>query len=233
VRVLNIVAARSTWLFDLADLNPKGKSLFPEIIDWLKDTYNFQEAPESTSVPNEENRKGLPFKRGEFQAREEVFVDVELTLFNDGLVANSSSSTEDTDRFLENVLASAVTKFSLTFDPSMVRRKLYLSEVNVKLDQPLANLNPKLAQFAEKLSSMCRTIIAQPFEVGGLSLWADVTNAVYKAPPFLIERRINAPFNENRFYSKAPLQTEEHVTLLKELEDILTLPPPANTWPPK
>jgi hypothetical protein len=219
VRVLSVVAARSTWLFDLADLNPKGKSLFPEIIDWLKETYNFAEAPESAAKVDDKN--GLPLKKGEFQAREEVFVDVELTLYNDGLIANSSSSTEDTDKFLDNVVTSAVAEFSLTFDPSMVRRKLYLSELNVRLDNPLVNLNPKLAHFAENLSSVCKDAIVQPFEVGGLALWTDVTNSVYKTPPFLIERKLNAPFRENRFYSKAPLRTDEHITILKELEDLL------------
>jgi hypothetical protein len=217
--VLNVVAARSTWLFDLADLNPKGKSIFPDIIDWLKDTYHFNKAPKSAADIDE--NKGLPFKEGEFQAREEVFVAVELTLFNDGLVANSSSSTDDTDKFLEHVIASAVTEFSLTFDPSMIRRRLYLSELNVRLDQPLGNLNPKLAHFVEKLSSMCKSVIVSPFEVGGLSLWTDVTNAVYKAPAFSIERRLNAPFSENRFYSKAPLRTDDHIAMLQEFEDIL------------
>ncbi len=229
MRVMNVVAARSTWLFDLADLNPKGKSLFPEIGEWLKDTYSFKESPEPSAVTDD--GKGMIFKKGEFQAREEVFVDVELTLFNDGLVANSSSSTEDTDKFLQNVIDSAVTEFSLTFDPDMLRRRLYLSELNVKFDQPLANLNPKLTQFADKLSAMCKDVIAKPFETGGLSFWTDVTLAVYKIPPFTIERKLNAPFNENRFYTKAPVQTENHKTLLTELEQILSPPPPAlKTW---
>ena len=232
MRVLNVVAARSTWLFELADLNPKGKSLFPEIIDWLKDTYNFKEAPELAAKVDDS--KGLPFKKGEFQAREEVFVDVELTMFNDGLVANSSSSTEDTDKFLENVIASAVMEYNLTFDPSMVRRKLYMSELNVRLDQPLANLNPRLSQFARKISSMNTSAGGNPFEVGGLSFWTDSTYTVTKTPPFMIERKLNAPFNENRFLTKAPLQTEQHIAVLRELEEMLTVQPVGPpTWPPK
>ena len=221
MKVFSVVAARSTWLFDLADLNPKGKSLFPEIIEWLKDTYNFKETPDPAMLPTAENRNGLPFKRGEYQAREEVFVDVEVTLFNDGLVANSSSSTEDTDKFLENLTSTAATEFSLTFDPQIVRRRLYMSELNVRLDNPLSNLNPRLTQFAEKLSSMTRSVITSDFEIAGFSLMSDVTNAVYKVPGFAIERKLNAPFNENRFYTKAPLQTEEHISMLKELEAIL------------
>jgi hypothetical protein len=219
MRVLNVVAAGSSWLFDIADLNPKGKSVFPEIIDWLKDTYNFKQTPETAA--DIEAGKGLIFRNGEFQAREEVFVDVQLTIFNDGLVAKSSSSTEDTDKFLENVVSSAVTEFSLAFDPGIVRRKIYLSELNIRLDTPLANLDPKLTAFADKLTSMCSNTSPVHFEVGGIAFWTDSTFAVTKTPAFLVERKHNAPFSENRFYTKAPLQTQQHIEMLAELEAIL------------
>jgi hypothetical protein len=138
--------------------------------------------------------------------------------------ANSSSSTEDTDKFLQSVIESAVTEYSLTFDRDMIRRRLYLSELNVRLDQPLEKLNPKLAQFASKLSVMCKDVITKPFEAGGISFLTDVTHAVYKVPSFAVERKVNAPFNENRFCTKAPLQTVQHIEMLAELETILAAP---------
>lgn len=230
MRVLNVVSASTTWLFDIADLNPKGKSVFPEILEWLKDTYNFKVAPVTEEAIDA--KEGLQFKKGIYQAREEVFVDVEMSIFNDGIMAKSSSSTSDTDRFLDNVISSATAEFSLTFDPNMIRRTLYLSELNIKLEQPLPNLNPKLTAIASTLSKSSGS--ANPFELGGISFWTDVTHSVYKMPPFTIERRVNAPFNENRFYTKAPLQTEQHVALLKEIESILA-PTPAtvakSSWP--
>src|ERR1700685_2478093 len=124
MRVLNTVSASSTWLFEVADLNPKGKSLFPELLDWLKDRYNFKTAPETAEAI--EGKEGLQFKKGAYQAREEVFVDVDLTIFNDGVLAKTSSSTEDTDRFVEDVISGIVLDFSLTFDQNMIRRKIYL-----------------------------------------------------------------------------------------------------------
>ncbi len=148
-------------------------------------------------------------------------MDVQLTIFNDGLVARSSSSTEDTDKFLENVVSSAVTEFSLTFDPSMVRRRIYLSELMIRLDKPLWSINPKLTTFADKLSALCSSTSPLHFEVGGIAFWADTAFSVTKTSPFLIERKINAPFNENRFYAKAPLETARHIALLGEFEDIL------------
>lgn len=217
MRILNVVSASSTWLFDTADLNPKGKSVFPELLDWLKERYDFKVAP--ATAEELEGKAGLQFKKGAFQAREEVFVDVELTIFNDGLVAKSSSSTEDTDRFLGDVISGAVADFNLTFDPDMIRRKLYLSELNVKLEQPLPNLNPQLSAFASQLTKDSGS--EHPFEVGGISFWTDVTNSVYKTPPFTIERRLNAPFSENRFYTKAPLRTEQHIAVLTDLENLL------------
>jgi len=217
MKVLQHLGARATWLFDTADLNPKGKSLFPDLLDWLKETYRFEQAPKS--LPPEGENKGLEFKKGEFQTEEEMFVNVDLTVWNDGLVANSSKTTEDTDKFLGDVLRNATTEFSLTFDPNMVRRKLYISELNVKIDEPFAKLNHRLADFAEKLSALLPD--ARPFSAGGISFWTDTTFNVTKLPPFGIERRVNAPFSENRFYTKAPLQTHQHIELLTEFEEIL------------
>jgi hypothetical protein len=214
---IQTVSAKTTWLFDLADLNPKGKSLFPEILDWLKENYHFQEAPE---FPPKDEKQGLSFKRGEFQAQEEFFVDVELIVFNDGLVAGASSSTEDADRFLVDIMKNASTEFSLTFDQSMIRKKLYLSELVVRLDQPLSNLNPRLTEFANKLSSHFPSI--GPFSTGGISFWTDSTFSVTKTAPFSIERRINTPFNENKYFSKAPWPTEQHLAMLKEFESLLS-----------
>ena len=226
MKVLSVAAAHSSWLFDISDLNPKGKSLFPEMFDWLKDNYHFAQAPASIADLDKDT-KALVFLNGEFQAREEVFVAVELRIFNDGLVANSSSSTDDTDKFLEDVLTSAAAEFSLTFEPAMVRRRQYISELNIRLEQPLGNLNPKLVQFANKLTAMTAAVNPSAFEVGGISFWADVTHSVYKIPGFSIERKINAPFNENRFFSRAPLKTQEHIAMLEELEGILAPPPAA------
>jgi hypothetical protein len=213
---LSYISGRTTWLFDIADLNPKGKNIIPDILDWLKETYHFQEAPE---FPPKEENQGLVFKRGEFQTQEEFFVEVGLTLFNDGLVASSSSSTEDAEKFLADVMKTASSEFSLTFDVGMIRKTLYLSELVIKLDYPLSNLNPRLADFSKKLSSLLPDV--NPFSAGGISFWTDSTFAVTKTAPFFLERKLNAPFSENKYISKAPIPTQQHLTMLEEFEELL------------
>jgi hypothetical protein len=137
------------------------------------------------------------------------------------LLAGTHSSTHDTDAFLLDVLRSAAEEFGLYFDPTIIRSKIYLSEITVRMEQSLRTLNPKLARFAERLSMIHGHKCAGPFEVGGISFWADTSMAALKFAPFLLERKLNAPFSENRYYSKAPLHTDEHVRLLEDFEGLL------------
>jgi len=215
MQLLNVLTARSTWLFDVNDLNPRGKSFFSDLIVWLRGRYGFSTFP---STPSDvDQSKGLAFKGGKFQTKDKVNLAVELIIYTDGLVANTYSSTEDTDMFIEDALAAATSEFDLNYTPEMIRQKLYLSEIGVRLNQSLAKLNPKLDAFAARISSVCHT----RFEPGGVSFWTDVANSAIKTPPFSIERRVNAPFSENRFFSTAPLGTTLHKMLLAEFEQLL------------
>jgi len=218
MELLNVTSARVTWLFDINDLNPRGKSIFPELIDWLKDNYSFSQFP-SSATDFDKDTKGLLFKGGSFQVRDEIFVNVELSVFSDGLAANSYSSTRDTEAFLEDVLTTAAKDFSLYYKPSMIRTKIPLSEVTVRLKEPLSKLNPGLSEFAEKISHLSPR--PSEFELGGISFWTDSSNSSLKLAAFSLERKINAPFSENRFYSKASMHTDAHLGLIEEFEQLL------------
>ena len=218
MELLNVIAARSTWLFDINDLNPKGKDVAGDLIDWLKDNYHFIAAP-SSATDVDTDTKGFIFKQGSFQARDEIFVSVDLSVYNDGLVASTHSSTRDTETFLEDVLTTAAKEFSLYYRPSIVRKKIPLSEVTVRLDEPLARLNPGLAEFARKIAQLSPR--QADFELGGVSFWTDNSHSSLKLSAFSIERKIDAPFSENRFYSKASLHTDDHLRLITEFEQLL------------
>jgi hypothetical protein len=216
------MTARAIWLFDIQDLNPKGKSIFPDLFDWLKATYHFEKIPKS--VDDRDPHGGWAFSKGDFQVKEEIFIDVDLAIYNDGLVATTYSSTDETEAFLANVLELAGKEYSLVFNPSMVRRKLYLSEVNVETKGSLSRISQALNEFAGKVSSALNFDSGLGFEVTGIGFGADLT----ALPPskqlfsgFAFERKAGAPFSENRFYSKAPLPTHQHLALLDELEKLL------------
>jgi hypothetical protein len=215
MELLNVITARSVWLFDLAELNPKGKSVFPELLDWLKDTYDFEKSPKS--VDDVDETKALVFSRGHYQAKEEIFVYVvELKVYTDGLVANTQSSTKDTDAFLNDILTTSGQEFSLTYKSEMIRKRLYLSELNVRSQKNLGGVNPHLDDFASRISKAG----GHQFEFAGLSFWPRQAIPPTAISAFTLERKVNTDRNENKYFSRAPLHTEDHFNLLQEIESV-------------
>lgn len=151
MQLLSVIKARSIWLFDIGELNPRGKRLGPELLGWLKDSYNFSKAPSSANDVDE--TKALAFLGGSFQATAAEAIDVDLKLYNDGVVADTRSSTKDGDNFIEDLLKSAAKQFKLNYTPEMIRKRLYLSELNLRCDKTLENACPRLKGFGDKISA--------------------------------------------------------------------------------
>lgn len=218
MELLSVNIARAIWLFDLADLNPSGKSIMSDLLEWLKDSYHFESAP-SKPTELDPTTKALLFERGQFQVREEIFVDVGLKVFTDGIVAESHSSTRDSELFLDDLLASATKEFNLTFKARMVRKKLYYSELYVFTEKTLVGIHPKAAEFAAKIDGLVPSKLGISFQVSALSFWPTQTPPPpIVISPFRFERKLNTQASEGKYYSSAPLHTDDHLSLLNELE---------------
>jgi hypothetical protein len=219
MNLLSVGVARSVWLFDLNEMNAMGKSIFPDIFLWLGEKYSFQTFPKSIADLDKET-KGYVFKTGKFQTDEGSFA-VNLSFFNDGLVAESWASTEKTDAFLEDALRSAAVKYGLVYHPELIRSKQYVSELNVRLDYPLTNLNAKIAGFCQSMTSVFKKHNLRDFDLTGMSFGPDASATAYKPPHFTIERKMGVPFSERRFWSKSPFTTTYHLRILGEFEQML------------
>jgi hypothetical protein len=222
MKFLSVLNARSVWLFDTADLNPRGKHIFPANVEWLKENYGFVKLP--ANIGDVDKNGGLLFQSGSFQTKTGDLVSItEMAIYNDGIIVNSRSSTKDTDEFLEDALTRLAKEFDLPYSPEMIRVKQYLSELRFQLEYPLSNLNRHLQAFSLKVSSLRSDL--PPFEFTGLSFGVDTTTLPTKPSGFVIERQINTAFAENRYYSKAPLHTDAHIKILEDFEtDLLATP---------
>ncbi|HVA01239.1 MAG TPA: hypothetical protein VMV34_06225 [Terriglobia bacterium] len=223
MELLNVVTARAVWLFDISELNPRGKSIFPELFGWLEEEYHFEKVPKS--ITDVDDTKGLVFSRGNFQAKEEIFVDVELKIYNDGLVANSQSSTRDTEAFLESVLKSVTEEFSLVFNPEIIRRRMCVSELYAKSIRLLSGINPILSQLANKLTELVPGSVKSPFEVGGIIISPVQSITPQLLSSFRFERKANTSPDEHKYFSTAPMHTDDHLGLLDWFEqNVMTEP---------
>jgi len=167
--------------------------------------------------------EGVSFQEGMFQNKEGHEIYIEINAFNWGIVGETRSSTQDSDDFLDGFLTWLVGELDLVPYKEILKRKIYVSELWVQTDKTLNGLNPKLAKSANRLASL---IVGHEhhqveFETSGIIFSC---NPETIGPPgsFRFERAEGVPFNENRYYSAAPLQTDAHFEILKELEKLLS-----------
>lgn len=222
MQLLSIDTARAIWLLNLNDLNPRGKAIGPDLANWLKATYGFtnvQRSPESGGKLESIKFSDGKFRCGDEEDGAEKHIYIEFSIYNDGLVADTRSSTKDADQFLNDMLTSAANTLNLAYNSSMIRKVLYLSQVDIRLEREFNFLNPQLQGFAGKISSLLDRI---PFDFSGVAFSVH-PNPPWQYSPFRIERKVNTPWQDNRYFSSAPLHTEDHIALLEEFEQNLLI----------
>jgi hypothetical protein len=219
MQLLSVLEARSVWFVDLDELNPTGISI-KRVLDKLVGAYGFTIAPSSEDLGHIDSQKGVVFDQGIFKWNDSD-IAVKATMFPDGFIVDTSASTKASDAFLTDLLERKFTDVGLCFRPEMITRKAYKSQVLVSTDKKLATLNPNLAALAAKITALVSTDIAPAsFEFGGLIINADPAKMPTPSN-FTFERRLKAPFRENKYFSVAPLQTHVHLEILNELESLL------------
>ncbi len=219
MKLQSVSLARSIWLFPVLALNPGGKSL-RTILRALIDKCQFLGHP---ATPEQWTSNELKFENGVFLTPRGDEVGVSFSLYKDGLVADTRSSTDDATAFLRHVLEWVHREHGLVHYESLTtpRTQRYISAVYVTCDYPIDTAMPKLQVFtsavAESTSSR-RGSGAMQFT--GFTIGQDPAEAKGDNWEFKFERVVDAPFSENRFYSWAPCQTDTHLELLSKLEEI-------------
>jgi hypothetical protein len=212
MKVLSVGLARVFLVFDISEINPTGKDIYVHLLPALLDDYKFKTSPK----PGEDLSQGMKLTGGEFVKEDGTVLNVNVTIYSDGIAADTFSSTKDSEEFLATAL-SELPDAGFVWEPSMIRRKMYLSQLNVKCSASLDFLNPELSVIAKKLSEMCGAV----FGVAAFELWPDQTQKINPAN-FSFQRKVGEPLDTDRFWSQAALPTEQHVELLTSLEVALS-----------
>jgi hypothetical protein len=217
MKLLSVNMARAIWWGSLLDLNPKGIDLGRIITPILVNIYKFASFPSIQDIFNA--AEGWKFKNGQFKINEENPILIDFTIFNDGMVAETHSSTDHSESFLEDVLNQFSQNFKFPNWKEVIKRKNYVSEFWVSMNITLELINPKLKSICKYLSDNIEEK-DKIFQVGGISFWPDQTSKINPFP-LMLERALAFPFSENRYFSRAPLTTKKHWEVLEKLESIL------------
>lgn len=191
--------------------------MFRDLVPALIEEYHFKTFPQVGG----DFKDGMKFENGSFTNGNGDVLPIKLTVFHDGLAADTYSATRDSDQFLEEVLGM-LPELGFAYDPSMVRRKAYTSQLHVKCQRQLDQINPKLEAFARRISEVLGWQLS--FGFAAIEFWPDPRQAL-KPANFSFQKRTGEELSSDRYWTQAPLPTDDHLRLLEELEEILLAVP--------
>jgi hypothetical protein len=222
MKIVTVDIARTTWLFPLAEFNPIGRSMTQALID-LKERYKFKKAP-THSLDFDPEKKGLIFSEGEFVNRDGVAVLAKLSLFSDGAVSDTWSSTRDSEDLLKDAMRWIKAQHGFSLPAERSAKTLYLSALTVLAENFQIPGKAKFDALAEMMSARLAEA-GRPnkgYIVNGFNLVSAEWDKQGAPVEYRFEIRNSSHPGENRYYASAPLPTDIHFALLQEQERLFS-----------
>jgi hypothetical protein len=146
-----------------------------------------------------------------------------VQIFTHGILLDTRVSTDVSAALLHDTLVWAKSELGLHFEDRMIKRKALASQLTFESDMKMARLNPALDRIARWISVKLSDSMGQPvvYEPTGLVLNLDQSISKLTPGAFTIERRAEVPFSDNKYFSSAPLSTQDHIGTLKDFEKTL------------
>jgi hypothetical protein len=131
MNLVSLESGRTTWLFPVEEIIPLGGADGPKIIAAISSKYTFTHPP-ANPTREDIDKNGLKFAGGQMLHEGKIANIGEFIVFNDGIVA-VSSSTELAESFLQDVIAFLVSEFEFRKISSDLK-KVHISTVVVEFN---------------------------------------------------------------------------------------------------
>jgi hypothetical protein len=195
-----------------------------DIMQAVKNRYQFQQSP--TFVRNAPMTPMVwNFQNGRYTQGDENLGILQLVMTPKG-DSVASSRTEYAELVLDDLIEMLDTQFGYRLRQS-TKGKIYWSHLVVEFDK-------STGEYIEKIGAIERFVTEhinnkKIYRFKGCAFGARTSplppNAdtidILEDQDFLIEHRVDTPFEQNRFFSSAPLTTDKHIRALEEIESII------------
>ncbi len=226
MRISAVLLARTIAFLDTADLNPRGSVNIPGLIPIIAKRFSFQKFPKKFGSDEEngdkkDDQKGLIFEHGYIEG----LTVQNMTLYSDGIKIDLLSSTEDGKRIIRDTLRWLGDEVGLNFSENMLKRWGFISNLTFESDVDLDAIHPALRLLAENVDKLVSSRLGTDigYRPTGVTLDFERANREISLAQFTIERRAKAPFSENKYFSSAPLETDDHIFVLQQFENDIRL----------
>jgi len=210
-----VLLARVLLFVESFDLNPRGKAYYPDIVQGIVGKCGFYKFPQK--LEDFDETKGVEFVGGRWG---DVTIET-MKIFSNGLMLDTRVSTSESERVLREALSWAAAEFGLAYDPRMISRRGYVSNLTFYSDvQILGKSDSPVAKLAQRANDAIDQIIGDktPWQPIILTLNSDQIPRKPTNAPFTIQRRGDVAFSENKYYSESPFPTDVHLALLERFE---------------
>src|ERR1700733_12670903 len=184
----------------------------------LMKRYSFASGP--TNIQQLEASK-IELRQGEFN---DTGIE-SLSIYSDGVIITSKSSTEVLDAFLVDAFEWLDSAFGLKLVESHTINRAYESNVLVHSDAKLLKALEAYTAVQELLTKHVKAAMGLDvsFAPAGLSFAADHSLiAGMKPEAFRLERKVGLAFDTNYYVSRAPTRTPDHLSILETLEKLVS-----------
>jgi hypothetical protein len=221
MKIISFESARVTRLFPLEEFAPASGANSPSIVNLIAERYGFSIVPTITTR-EDLNKKGLVFGMGHFQFGGQPLVVTDFAIYTDGLAAVAERS-EWAEAFLDDVISWVKTELGFREISSGIR-KLYSSSVVVDFESSPSSLVRQFKQIAEFISVRTVTVASdrKQMNFARLDFEIDIRTLAGQAAisKFVLERRAGVGFEQERYFSSAPMTTADHLQTLEEIERV-------------
>lgn len=223
MKIVAYDAGRATLLLPLEEVLPLDGYDSREVLDNITDRYNFSTGPDY-SMPREKLQKaGFNFELGTFIFNGKAIEIGRLSVFSDGVVA-VSAKTDYAEALIDDLMAWLQADMGFR-SPLRPTRKLFLSNVVFDLEIGVEGLIKKHSEMANLLGKVASKYFpnAPVPRLSRIDIDFDPEDhqSSIQMPGLVIERRGGVPFEQERYFSSAPLRTHEHEAVLESIEKLM------------
>ena len=222
MELATVALARFIGFFEIADLDPRGRLHYPDLFAGLVQRFGFQKFPQKYEefYP----QKGIELAAGKWESGS---ID-KVVIYSGGIVVDTRSSTDDSEKVLDECLMWTRTEFGLQYHQEMIKRKGYVSQLTFYSDAPIFSaLSSPLSRLAQNVTRSLEKSLGEKinYEPSSFAIHLDQTTRQLSPAAFTLQRRAGIPFTDNKYFSEAPLPTGIHKELLKAFEADLRAAP--------
>ena len=215
VKIITFSTGTLLSLFPLEAFTPLGMINEREIIAAIGQRYNFGTTPTLSTYAELET--GLSYELGFFATEWGEITINRLSIHNDGVVIRTSK-TEYSKMLFDDLTNWLIANYGCR---KIKIQSLFLSEIVVEFERPLANILAKYDMIVDIILSSVnehREVSAAAFNTLSIE-FASKSTAV---PKFIIERRAGTSVDEEFYFCSAPLTTEGHLQALEKIERLFS-----------